>query len=91
MDHKVRVFAGFVSALVFLSCTTQSYANIKEIKAYKEAFPGAAVKCVICHSLAMPKKDNAGLNDYGHAVIAANPKPTAETFKQLGKAENFKK
>jgi cobalamin synthase len=92
MDHhRVGVFAGFISALVFLSCATQAYANMKEIKAYKEAFPGATVKCAACHSVAMPKKEAAGLNSYGQAVIAANPKPTAETFKQLGEAENFKK
>ncbi len=91
MDHKVRVFAGFISTLVFLSCATQAYANIKEIKVYKEAFPGAQIKCALCHSVAMPKKDAAGLNSYGQAVIATNPQPTAETFKQLGKAEDFKK
>jgi hypothetical protein len=90
MDHKVRVSAGFISALIFLSCATQVYANLKEIKAYKEAFPGATTKCVTCHSVAMPKKDAAGLNDYGQAAIAANPQPAAETFKKLGKAEDFK-
>jgi hypothetical protein len=91
MNHKVKVFTGFISTLVFLSCATQAYANMKEIKAYKEAFPGATVKCVACHSIAMPKKDAAELNSYGQAVIVANPKPTSETFKQLGKAEDFKK
>jgi hypothetical protein len=91
MDHKVGVFTGLISTLVFLSCITQAYASTKEIKAYKEAFPGAQVKCVLCHSVAMPKKEAAGLNSYGQAVIAANPQPTAETFKQLGKAEDFTK
>lgn len=91
MDHKVRAFAGLISALVFLSCTTQVYANMKEMKAYKEAFPGATAKCVTCHSVAMPKKDAADLNSYGQAAKAASPTLTSETFKQLGKAEDFKK
>jgi hypothetical protein len=90
MDHKVGVFTGLISALVFLSCATQAHANIKEIKAYKEAFPGTTVKCVICHSVPIPKKEALGLNAYGQAAVAANPKPTSETFKQLGKAEDFK-
>jgi hypothetical protein len=89
MDHKVRVFTGFISTLVFLACATQAFASMKEIKTYKEAFPDAQVKCALCHSVAMPKKDAAALNSYGQAVIAANPQPTSETFKKLGKAENF--
>ena len=91
MDHKIEVFAGFISALVLLSCAPQAHANVKEIKAYKEAFPGTTtVKCLTCHTIAMPKKGVASLNSYGQAVIAANPKPTSETFKQLGKAEDFR-
>jgi len=84
-----EALAGLVFSLIFLSCAAQGYANLKEIKAYKEAFPGAQVKCVTCHSVAMPKKGAAELNDYGKAAMAASP--GADTFKKLGKAENFKK
>ncbi len=88
---RSEVLVGFVFTLVFLSCAVQAQASLKEVKAYKEAFPGAKPKCAACHIQAMPKKDAAELNDYGKAVIAANPSPTAETFKQLGIAEDFKK
>lgn len=91
MDRKVEALAGFVFAFVFLSCAIQAQAGGEEIKAYKEAFPDARLKCTVCHSVAMPKKDAAGLNDYGQTAIAANPSPTVETFKKLGKSENFKK
>ncbi|MFA5089390.1 MAG: hypothetical protein WC552_10200 [Candidatus Omnitrophota bacterium] len=86
---RSEVFAGLVFSLFFLSCAVQAQANLKEMKAYKEAFPDAKAKCATCHIQAMPKKENAELNDYGKAAIAANPSPTAETFKQLGKIEDF--
>jgi mono/diheme cytochrome c family protein len=88
-DRKVVIFTGFIFAWVFLLCSVQAYASMKEIKAYKEAFPDAKVKCATCHTAAMPKKGAAGLNDYGKAAMAASP--NTETFKKLGKAENFKK
>ncbi len=90
-DFKSGIFAGITFTLVFLACIAQGYASIKEMKAYKEAFPDAKVKCATCHSVAVPKTGAAGLNDYGQAAFAANPRPTAETFKQLGQAEDFKK
>jgi hypothetical protein len=88
---KAVVFTGFAFVWVFLVCAAQGYASMKEIKAYKRAFPEAKVKCATCHSVAMPKTGAAGLNAYGQAAVAANPNPTAATFKQLGKAEDFKK
>ena len=90
-SHKSKTIATLIFTLAFLSCAVQAQASLKEIKAYREAFPGAKPKCASCHIQAMPKKDAAGLNAYGQAALAANPKPTAETFKQLGKAEDFKK
>ena len=89
MKKNIRI--GFISALLFLVFAAQTQASLSEIKAYKAAFPGAKPKCASCHVNAMPKKDAAALNAYGQAAVAANPKPTAETFKQLGAAENFKK
>ncbi|MEI7750553.1 MAG: hypothetical protein WCJ71_00555 [Candidatus Omnitrophota bacterium] len=90
-DRKTTVLVGILFALVFLSWASQGYADMKEIKAYKGAFPEAKVKCATCHSVALPKTGSAGLNEYGQAAVAANPHPTAETFKQVGKAEDFKK
>jgi hypothetical protein len=77
--------------LVFWMAAAQ--ANMKEMKAYKEAFPDAKLKCMSCHVDAMPKKD-AGkheFNDYGKALIAENAKPTVDTYKKVGKVEDFKK
>ena len=65
-------------------------ANLKEIKAYKEAFPDAKLKCVTCHAVERPSKQGPhGLNAYGQAVLKADANPTAETFKKVGKAEDF--
>lgn len=90
-DFKSEVYAGFIFTLVFLSCMVRAQAGSEEIKAYKAAFPDAQLKCAVCHSVAMPRTGAAGLNDYGQAVLAANLNPTVETFRQLGKAEDFKK
>jgi len=85
-DRKTAILTRFVFALIFL-WASQASADMKEIKAYKEAYPDAKVKCAICHSVAMPKTGAAGLNKYGQKAVAANPHPTADTFKQVGKAE----
>jgi hypothetical protein len=76
-------------------------ANMKEIKIYKEAYPDAKVKCIDCHVDALPKKDDGKheLNAYGKAVIAEAQKagakpdvsPTVDTYKKVGKIEDFKK
>ena len=89
IDRKATRSFGVIFSLVFLSCAVQAQASMKEIKAYKEAFPDAKVKCATCHSVSMPKTGAAGLNDYGKAAMATTP--NAETFKKLGKAEDFKK
>ena len=89
IDHKATMSFGIIFSVVFLSCAVQTQASMKEIKAYKEAFPDAKVKCSTCHSASMPKTGAAELNDYGKAAMATAP--TAETFKKLGKAEDFKK
>ena len=76
-------------------------ANMKEIKIYKEAYPGATTKCIDCHVDTMPKKDDGKheWNAYGKAVIAEAKKagakpdvsPTVDTYKKVGKIEDFKK
>jgi hypothetical protein len=74
-------------------------AAMKDMKIYKEAFPDAKIKCIDCHVDTMPKKDEGKheLNAYGKAAVAeakktgANGIPTADTYKKLGKFEDFKK
>ena len=92
MKKGMILFIGL--GLVFWMATAQ--ANMKEIKIYKEAYPDAKIKCMDCHVDAMPKKD-AGkheMNNYGKAVIAATAKsdvsPTVDTYKKVGKIEDFK-
>lgn len=66
-----------------------AFADVAQIKIYKEAFPDAKIKCLFCHVDAIPKKD-AGkheLNAYGQKVLQECPKPTAETYKKVGSAE----
>ena len=87
--REAAVSVGFIFLLVFFSCAVQAQAGMKEIKAYKEAFPDARVKCATCHRASMPKTGAAELNDYGKASMATSH--NAETFKKLGKFEDFKK
>ncbi len=88
VDWKVlAMILGLAGVTCFFSPVAN--ANLKELKAYKEAFPDATVKCTTCHAVAVPKKGFAELNDYGKAALAATP--DAETFKRLGKSEDFGK
>ena len=98
MRMKKEVILGLaVAAFVF---TSVARADMKEMKIYKETYPGAKVKCVDCHADAMPKKDDGKheLNAYGKAVIDEAKKEaakdavhsTTETYKKVGKVEDFK-
>ena len=80
-----------ILGIVFLWGVT-SFADMGQIKVYKEAYPDAKPKCTNCHVDVIPKKD-AGkheLNAYGKEIKKADPKPTATTYKKVGKAEDFK-
>ena len=80
---------------------TMAQAGMKDMKIYKEAYPDATTKCINCHVDAMPKKDDGKheWNAYGKAVIAEAQKagakpdisPTVDTYKKVGKIEDFKK
>ncbi len=74
--------------------TSLAHASLKEMKLYKEAFPDSKPKCVNCHIDEKPKKDDGQheANDYGKAVMkAAGSEPaTADTYKAIGKIEDFK-
>ena len=89
-DKVLGMVLGLAGVICFFSPAAS--ANLKEMKAYKEAFPDAKLKCITCHAVEKPSKDGPhGLNDYGQAVLNIHANPTAETFKQAGKAEDFKK
>ena len=83
-----------IPALVVGWCAT-GFADVAQIKIYKEAFPDAKPKCIMCHTDALPKKDKGKheWNAYGKAVMKEvgkeAKKPTAETYKKVGPAEKF--
>ncbi len=69
-----------------------SYADLGQMKIYKEAYPDSKPKCVDCHTAALPKKDgDHELNDYGKKVKALADKPTAEEYKKAGTIEDSQK
>jgi hypothetical protein len=84
-----------LTGLGLLLLMSAAQANMKEMKMYKEAFPGTTVKCIDCHVDTMPKKDDGKheLNAYGKSVITKAQKadPTADTYKAVGKIEDCKK
>ena len=86
---SVAVLAGVVA------WGTSSMADMAQMKVYKEAFPGVKVKCVDCHTAAVPKKDgDHGLNAYGEAVKKQADKdraPVAATYIKVGSIEDFAK
>lgn len=87
MKNLKSVFAIVVGALFVVCCAAvPAWANPKQIKAYKEAYPGTKPKCVNCHADEKPKKDD-GLhnpNEYGKKVLALNATPDADTYKKAG-------
>ena len=82
-----------LTAIAFLALCTFSYANVEQIKKYKEAYPDEKPKCTFCHTDAIPKKDEGkhNWNAYGLKVKETAAKPTAEDYKKVGKAEEFLK
>ncbi len=96
----VKNVKGLVFSLVVLSgfvLSSTAQANPAMIKAYKQAFPDARPKCINCHVNALPKKAEGQheWNAYGLAVQKAAKDaglehPTADTFKKVGKIEDFK-
>jgi hypothetical protein len=85
-----------IIGLGLLLWMASAQANLNDVKLYNDAYPGAKVKCIACHVDAMPKSDKGkhNLNAYGKAVVKACAKSkvrTADTYKKLGKVEDFKK
>jgi len=72
----------------FILWVVPAQADIKQVIAYKAAFPDSKPKCISCHKDEHPKKDDGqhDLNDYGKAVTkeAGTEKPTADTYKKVG-------
>lgn len=77
----------FLTILFVLFALTPAWANIKQLKAYKEAYPDEKPTCSHCHVAEKPKKADGehDLNDYGKKVVAIKAAPTAEDYKTAGK------
>ena len=87
---KIMMVLG-LGAILF-SWIMPARADIKQVKAYKEAFADAKPKCVDCHVDALPKKDGAHeLNAYGKAAVEVAATPTADSYKKVGSIEDFNK
>ena len=83
---KLQKFVGCLTVLLFVGGAMAS-ADMKQLKAYKDAFPEESAKCTNCHTATMPKKDgDHAMNAYGQKVVAISATPTAETYKAAGKA-----
>lgn len=81
----------FLIILIFLVSGLPVEADVKQFKAYKEAFPDSKPKCIMCHVKEKPTKDEGkhDLNTYGLKAQEMSPPPTAETYRALGAYENF--
>ncbi len=90
--QQSNIIMAVAAGLFFLAGIVPAQADIKEIKKYKEAFPESKPKCVECHLQEKPKKDDGQheMNDYGKAVLEKAKETTADTYKELGKIEDFK-
>jgi len=84
---STKRFVGFFGILMFVS-SSLALADIQQLKAYKEAFPGEKPKCVTCHAVALPKKADGQheMNAYGKKVLEVSKKPNVEAYKTAGKA-----
>ena len=90
MKSKKALFSlTLFPVIVFLAIllSVPAWANIKQIKAYKEAYPDEKPKCAYCHAVEKPKKEDGqhDLNDYGKKVVAIKAEPDADTYKAAGK------
>ena len=61
-----------VAAFAALAFGTTALATMEIQKEYKAKDPNA--NCASCHTEKMPKKESAGLNDFGKTVKAAQGK-----------------
>ena len=90
-----KIIFSILVAGAFILLSLPAQASLTQMKAYKEAFPDAKVKCIDCHTDEHPKKDDGQheVNDYGKAVVkaAGSQKPTADNYKSVGTVEDFAK
>ena len=85
---KKPAVLGLILSFIFaLVLVLPASANVKMIKAYKEAYPDEKPKCQHCHVDEKPKKEDGkhDMNAYGKKVMEIAKEPTAETYRKAGK------
>jgi hypothetical protein len=88
---KTVLFVFLVTPLMMHFGSIQAEADVKQIKFYKEAFPGSKPKCLFCHTDEVPKKAEGkhDLNAYGLKVQETAEEITADTYTEVGTIEDF--
>lgn len=83
MKKVAWVIAGF---FLSASISCPAYANVKQAKAYKGAYPDTKPKCIHCHTIEKPKKEDGkhDLNEYGKKVKTIKEVPDAAAYKEAG-------
>ena len=66
----------------------ESQATLEQAKLYQKVFGGDKPKCIQCHAVKLPKKEDGkhDPNDYGKKLLAVQEKPDEETYKKVGPA-----
>ena len=87
---KIGSVLGIAFCFVLLG-SSLAKANVAQIKLYKAAFPDTKPQCIFCHVDKLPKKDEGKHehNAYGKKILETDAKPTADTYKKIGTAEDF--
>lgn len=84
----------FITSIsIVLMCSVALYANPDQMKLYKKAYPDVSKpQCIFCHVDKVPKKadDEHDLNPYGLKAQEMSPPPTQETYKAIGRHDEFK-
>ena len=87
-----RVKMGVLFFFMFFLMSSSAWANVEQIKAYKAAHEGAKPKCIWCHALEKPKKEDGlhELNEYGKKAKDLKETPDckltdAEIYGSIGK------
>ncbi len=90
MKRHVLVIQAAIVSVIGIFSTNTVFANLEQVKIYKNAFPDEEKpKCIACHVDKMPKKDDGkhDWNEYGLKVRKIKEKPDEETYKAVGKIE----
>ncbi len=86
MGVMKKVLWVVVGLFLVAGLSSPVHANVKQIKAYKEAYADTKPKCIHCHTLEKPKKEDGehDLNEYGKKVKAIKEVPDTAAYTLAG-------